>query len=752
MTDQPTKQCPYCGEQILAVAVKCRFCGTTLVSGGPQVSADPATAVKLALAAKYEILQEVGRGGMAVVYKAMHKNLRRLVALKVLPQQFTHDREFLERFHREAREAARLVHPNIVIIFDEGVENGVHFIAMEYLDGEDLYTKVRKRGRLPVDEAIRFIVPIAEALDYAHRQGVIHRDVKSGNIIVTGSGRVVLMDFGIAYAAAEGKLTQPGTVLGTPEYMSPEQANGMKIDGRSDLYSLAAVLYECLTGHVPHKGENPVSTVYRIIHEELTPPRDLNKDIPEWMQDVLEKGLAKDLRMRYQSGGEFAAALRRERSPAAGGQADLRRSAKAATPQKTIKLSEPLQKQTERAGRWVTPLLVGSIVALVVLLVGLLSDSNFFRNRSAPAPVILEPNMRRGPGTNTATVQDQEQRKREAEQSSARQNDEELQRQRKKEEQEKLEAARADEQRREKEEAERKRQAEELQKKKDEERRLAVLAEQKRKEQEEEIQRKKEEEELRKKNEEDQRLAAQRAEQERREREEAERKRKEEEFRQRTQGMVYVNVGSFEMGSSDGAADERPLHRVSLSPFYMDATEVTVAQYRAFCTAAGRTMPPQPPWGWRDNYPIVNVTWDDANAYAQWVGKRLPSEAEWECAARSSAGGMKYSGSDNLSAVGWFGSNSAGQAHPVGQKQANALGLRDMSGNVWEWCSDWYSGDYYARAVETNPRGPSSGTLRVLRGGAWSSPEDNCRVAARHRYNPLGRSSLIGFRCVLDAR
>jgi serine/threonine protein kinase len=271
---------------------------------------DPITTVRLALSSSYEIIEEIGRGGMAVVYKAQQKSLGRIVALKVLPQQFTHDIEFLERFHREAKESARLNHPNIVKVYTEGVENGVHFIAMEYLDGTDLLALVRRQGRLDVSRAIALLAPICDALHLAHENGVIHRDVKTANIIVTSEGRPVLMDFGIAHAARASKLTQTGTLLGTPEYMSPEQAQGIQVDGRSDLYSLGVVLYECLTGRVPFSGPNPVATVHEVIHARATSLSQLNSDVPPWLEAVVMRLLAKRGDDRYATGGDAAKALR----------------------------------------------------------------------------------------------------------------------------------------------------------------------------------------------------------------------------------------------------------------------------------------------------------------------------------------------------------------------------------------------------------------------------------------------------------
>ena len=210
--------------------------------------------------------------------------------------------------------------------------------------------------------------------------------------------------------------------------------------------------------------------------------------------------------------------------------------------------------------------------------------------------------------------------------------------------------------------------------------------------------------------------------------------------------MVYVAGGTFQMGSNSGDSDEKPVHTVTVSSFYMDATEVTQAEYR-------KVMGKNPSrFSGCDDCPVEQVRWHDANEYAKKVGKRLPTEAEWEYAARggNKSKGYTYSGSSGIDAVGWYNNNSGGKTHPVAQKQPNELGLYDMSGNVYEWCSDWYGEESYSSSPQNNPQGPNSGSRRVLRGGGWSSIGNICRVAYRGRFNPDYRSNVLGFRLVLS--
>ena len=261
--------------------------------------------LKKALSAKYEIIREVGSGGMAVVYQAVQKTLDRTVALKVVHQNFVHDREFIQRFIKEARVAASLNHPNIITIHDVDSIDQYHYMTMEYLEGEPLSERIRKKGKLGIAETLKIVLNVAKALHYLHRKGYIHRDVKSSNIFVTNDNRAVLMDFGIVFTS-ESMLSQPGTVLGTPEFMSPEQANGNELSGKSDLYSLGVIMYECLTAQMPFRTDNPLTTVYKVINEAPKPVSELNDKVPEWLNSQILNLLSKNPDDRIGSGKDLA--------------------------------------------------------------------------------------------------------------------------------------------------------------------------------------------------------------------------------------------------------------------------------------------------------------------------------------------------------------------------------------------------------------------------------------------------------------
>jgi branched-chain amino acid transport system substrate-binding protein len=259
---------------------------------------------------QYRVIEQIGLGGMATVYKAYQANMDRYVALKALPRHFMHDPTFLGRFEREARTIARLEHPHILPVHDYGHHEGVPYLVMRYVEGGALSDLLRQHPEgLPLAEAARLIGQIASALDYAHQQGVIHRDIKPSNMLLDRTGNVLLTDFGIAkIAEATVQFTGQGTV-GTPAYMSPEQAMGKELTPATDVYSLGVVLFEMLTGRVPYQAETPIAVINAHIYNPLPLPRSLRPDMPEMVERVLLKALAKVPEARYQTAGEMAAAL-----------------------------------------------------------------------------------------------------------------------------------------------------------------------------------------------------------------------------------------------------------------------------------------------------------------------------------------------------------------------------------------------------------------------------------------------------------
>jgi serine/threonine protein kinase len=258
----------------------------------------------------YQVIEEVGRGGMAVVYRAYQPSLNRYVAIKVLPPQFAFDEQFVERFQREARAAAGLRHPNIVVIHDVGHHKDLYYIVMEYLEGRTLKQLIEQQGPLPPQRVARIVEQIASALDYAHQRGFVHRDVKPANIFAGDGDRITLTDFGIAKAASETQhLTRTGTLMGTPEYMSPEQVEGGTVDPRTDLYALGVVLYQMLVGRVPFSATTPHAVLYKHVHQPPPPPRQINPNLSPAVESVILKAIAKRPQHRFQRGTELSASL-----------------------------------------------------------------------------------------------------------------------------------------------------------------------------------------------------------------------------------------------------------------------------------------------------------------------------------------------------------------------------------------------------------------------------------------------------------
>ncbi|GKS57879.1 hypothetical protein YTPLAS18_14060 [Nitrospira sp.] len=262
---------------------------------------------------RYKILKEIGHGSMGVVYLGKDPTIQRFVAIKTVPldtgDDEEADREIKKSFFREAESAGRLSHPNIVTIYDAGEQDGLGYIAMEFLEGVTLKSVCQPGKLLPLSQAVNLVLTVADALDYAHRQGIVHRDIKPANIMLTQDHRIKVTDFGIAKMASSTK-THTNVILGTPSYMSPEQASGKKVDGRADVFSLGIVLYELVAGRRPFQGEDVVSLLFQICKEPHPPISTYRSDVPPGLIQAIDQALKKEPAHRYARAGDFAQALR----------------------------------------------------------------------------------------------------------------------------------------------------------------------------------------------------------------------------------------------------------------------------------------------------------------------------------------------------------------------------------------------------------------------------------------------------------
>jgi tetratricopeptide (TPR) repeat protein/predicted Ser/Thr protein kinase len=330
-------QCPLCQAENLPSAAVCTKCSTplpwnnedlgatmddrTLTEGSPpratyawSVAVNPPAGAPSAqgkeligamLAERYEILELLGQGGMGAVYKARDTELERLVALKLIRPELASNPEILRRFKQELILAREVTHRNVIRIFDLGQAQGIKFITMEFVEGRDLRAVLKDKGKLPPDEAVKIIAQVCRALEAAHAAGVVHRDLKPQNIMLDAKDRVYVMDFGIAHSLETPGMTQTGALMGTPEYMSPEQARGMKVDARSDLFALGIIFYELLTGISPYKADTAIATLLKRTQERPQPPADLDPTIPKAISDVIMKCLEIDRDLRYSTAREI---------------------------------------------------------------------------------------------------------------------------------------------------------------------------------------------------------------------------------------------------------------------------------------------------------------------------------------------------------------------------------------------------------------------------------------------------------------
>jgi hypothetical protein len=300
------------------------------------------------IADRYELEELVGSGGMSSVYKAHDRLLERSVALKILHEQYTSDDDYVERFRREARSVAQLTHPNIVTVIDRGEQDGRQFIVFEYVDGENLKELLDREGPLSPEEGIDLVLQVARGLAFAHSQGLVHRDVKPQNVLLDADGRAKVTDFGIARSLDVDGVTITGTVMGTSNYIAPEQARGQPVDEQTDVYSLGCVLYELLAGDVPYGGDNFVSVAMRHVNDPVPSVADVRPDVPWRLDQAIQRAMAKDHGERFDSMAGFAAELEACRAELAHGEgATMVVPARAAPPRRRQRARTP-----QRRRRW----------------------------------------------------------------------------------------------------------------------------------------------------------------------------------------------------------------------------------------------------------------------------------------------------------------------------------------------------------------------------------------------------------------
>jgi formylglycine-generating enzyme required for sulfatase activity len=639
---------------------------------------------------RYVVEGELGQGGMGVVYACLDKVGGVRVAVKALPPEVGRDRDEMEEVRENFRLVYGLSHPNIAGVRTlEKDGRGEYFLVMELAAGESLrrwMKRKRREGGLSAADAVPVLRQLASALDYAHGERVIHRDVKPGNAVIDEGGRVKVLDFGLA-AQIRSSLSrvsrETGRTTGTRTYMAPEQWQGKGQDAKTDQYALAAMAYEMLAGRVPFEGDDPAVLREAVLYEE---PEAI-EGLPEGAMAALRKGLAKARGERFGSCGEFVEALEGKRTarPAEASREILTAGGKTEKGEEIFLLKVRLGKALEAAGREdATP--------------EERSQLGEIRERFLAGEEALKAGDKGAAGSLFG----------QAEEWLA--------------EWQKALKARVERERR---EAEKRRAEKEAKRQAEEAKRLAEA-------------KRRTEEEAKRLAEEDKRFEKERqragetktialpggAEME----------------------MVWCPPGRFRMGSpngEEGRYDNETLHEVTLTEgFWLAKHPVTQKQWQS-------VMGNNPSWfkGWfNGNLPVEHVSWNDAQEFCQKAGLRLPTEAQWEYACRAGSTGP-YVGNGCLGDMGWYEDNSGGKTHPVGTKQPNAWGLCDMHGNVWEWCADWY-GAYPSGSV-TNPAGPREDSDRVARGGSWGYGARDCRSACRHHSDPASRYSDLGLRVAL---
>jgi len=620
------------------------------------------------------------------------------------------------------------------------------------------------KGRLEVNEAVKIIVPTVEALAYAHEKGLIHRDVRSSNIIITDVGRPVLTDFWVDHSFRGAKLS------GALEYMSPEEAEGKELTRSSNIYCFGIILYEALTGKVPFLGSNPFEIVGKIIGSTPVFPRKIASTIPDWMEEIVLRCLAKNPKDRFATAAELAAALLRARyplpvsvsqpvaqkstdsytgtriktkqpkvkknsSPVAvpSPRSKLFRKNKKETTEKVEKITvfPPFEKKIEkpveeikkkpRLSIHAKPILRIAIplVMVATIAVVMISNPNFFRRGEQDQSQAMKIGINAEEPVTTPAKQPNQLINKNLNAETDKGIDKPLP--------DKIELIPKDA----KNESQKAPSSNSIaNSSKVPSRIIEKLAMTTPSKIDQPTIKVKQPDKI------------------------------EKIIPSINIQWVYVDSGTFQMGSNSYPST-KPLHTVKVPSFYMSATEITFEQYDKFSEATGTRKPNDNGWG-RGKMPVVNVSWNDAVAFCRWVSEqtgktvRLPTEAEFEFAARGGAksGNYAYSGSNSADFVSWYADNSGGKPHVVATKAPNELGLYDMSGNVWEWCEDWYHQSYDGAPVDGKVWNVQDryNPYRVVRGGSANGAIYCGQVAFRFWLAPFFKDKVIGFRVVQEIK
>ena len=678
------KFCPVCKKDMKDQLLYCPFDGQLLIT-----KTERDEFIGLVIEDKYQIEEKIGEGGMGKVYRATHIQIGHTVAIKILHSQLATDQTAIERFRREARAAAYIQHPNAVAVTDFGVmkDTGMAYLVMEFLTGIELRQMIKERKQLDYEETFIIVHQTCSALQAAHVKGIIHRDLKPDNIWLLKSEddipRVKVLDFGIAKLKTDtesNQLTQQGMIVGTPYYMSPEQCKSEELDARSDIYSMGIILYEMLTGQVPFLAATPVGVVLKHANEAPRPLRELRDSIPEQLEAVVLRALQKERKDRQES---------------------------------AVQLAQELENALYEAGVELKVLGTNTPQSIfpssAMPLTGLRSISPDRSRSFDPSQSSRTPSPALAPtGASGIATPEKKATTKDLFQDTAAGNSmiERL-----------LSPFTGAES------------GEGIGKRKFLFIGLAAgiilivgiiwLAT--------------------------------------RGGPEIEQPNVEPPVIQKEnppgppplpEGMVLVQGGKFMMGTDnpDEDADAKPAHEVTVPDFLLDETEVTNQQYQKFVKETGHAAPSH----WQNgefpageaNLPVWNVTWEDAKAYAAWAKKRLPTEAEWEYAARG-PNNLKYPWGPNWSPR-YSNSREDGRDKPVAVRSYPSgkswCGIYDLAGNVSEWVEDEY------RPYRFSPAPPDPGN-RVYRGGAYTIAREELMSWTRYWDKPNFKEKWLGFRC-----